>query len=162
MILPQGDHADELHRASPRRLMAVTDQTGVYLESSRRSRGRPSRDRTALQVSAMKLPKPIRERPSIAGTPRPGPASRRSHPIPPLPARPRHKRPKGRVMPERLLTVQEAGEMLNTGERFPRRLIAERRIRFVRVGRHVRIPESAIADYVAAQTVEAMRLRGMR
>jgi excisionase family DNA binding protein len=46
-------------------------------------------------------------------------------------------------MPERLLTVQEAGEMLNTGERFPRRLIAERRIRFVRVGRHVRIPESA-------------------
>jgi hypothetical protein len=31
-------------------------------------------------------------------------------------------------MPERLLTVQEAGEMLNTGERFPRRLIAERRI----------------------------------
>jgi arginase len=50
------------------------------------------------------------------------------------------------AMPERLLTVQEAGEMLNTGERFPRRLIAERRIRFVRVGRHVRIPESAIAD----------------
>jgi excisionase family DNA binding protein len=49
-------------------------------------------------------------------------------------------------MAERLLTVQEAGEMLNTGERFPRRLIAERRIRFVRVGRHVRIPESAIAD----------------
>jgi hypothetical protein len=34
-------------------------------------------------------------------------------------------------MPERLLTMQEAGEMLNTGERF-RRLIAERRIRFVR------------------------------
>jgi excisionase family DNA binding protein len=65
-------------------------------------------------------------------------------------------------MPERLLTVQEAGEMLNTGERFPRRLIAERRIRFVRVGRHVRIPESALADYVAAQTVEAMRLPGVR
>ena len=37
-------------------------------------------------------------------------------------------------MAERLLTVQEAGELLNTGERFPRRLIAERRIRFVRVG----------------------------
>jgi excisionase family DNA binding protein len=67
-----------------------------------------------------------------------------------------------RAMPERLLTVQEAGEMLNTGERFPRRLIAERRIRFVRVGRHVRIPESAIADYVAAQTVEAIRLPGVR
>jgi excisionase family DNA binding protein len=60
-------------------------------------------------------------------------------------------------MSEGLLTVQEAGEMLNTGERFPRRLIAERRIRFVRVGLHVRIPESAVADYVAAQTVEAIR-----
>ena len=70
--------------------------------------------------------------------------------------------PGSRYVPERLLTVQEAGEMLNTGERFPRRLIAERRIRFVRVGRHVRIPESAIADYVAAQTVEAMRLPGVR
>jgi excisionase family DNA binding protein len=67
-----------------------------------------------------------------------------------------------RSMAERLLTVQEAGEMLNTGERFPRRLIAEWRIRFVRVGRHVRIPESAIADYVAAQTVEAVRLPGVR
>jgi excisionase family DNA binding protein len=67
-----------------------------------------------------------------------------------------------RATPERLLTVQEAGEMLNTTERFPRRLIAERRIRFVRVGRHVRIPESAIADYVAAQTVEEVRLPGVR
>jgi excisionase family DNA binding protein len=85
----------------------------------------------------------------------------RSHPSP-------HRRlnragnDRRRAMPERLLTVQEAGEMLNTGERFPRRLIAERRICFVRVGRHVRIPESAIADYVAAQTVEAMRLPGVR
>ena len=36
---------------------------------------------------------------------------------------------------ERLLTVAEAAELLSTSERFPRRLIAERRIRFVRVGR---------------------------
>jgi excisionase family DNA binding protein len=39
-------------------------------------------------------------------------------------------------MTDRLLTVQEAGDLLNTGERFLRRLIAERRIRFVQVGRH--------------------------
>ena len=45
---------------------------------------------------------------------------------------------------ERLLTVAEVAELLGTTERFPRRLIAERRIRFVRVGRHVRIPESAV------------------
>ena len=62
---------------------------------------------------------------------------------------------------ERMLTVIEAGEVLNTGPRFPRRLIAERRIRFVRVGRHVRIPESAIAEYVRAQTVEPIRLPGV-
>ena len=54
---------------------------------------------------------------------------------------------------ERLLTVAEAGECLGTGERFPRRLIAERRIRFVRVGRHVRIPESALREFVEAGTV---------
>jgi excisionase family DNA binding protein len=46
--------------------------------------------------------------------------------------------------------------MLATGERFPRRLIAERRIRFVRVGRHVRIPESALREFIAAGLVEPM------
>ena len=46
---------------------------------------------------------------------------------------------------DRLLTVAQVAELLGTTERFPRRLIAERRIRFVRVGRHVRIPESAVA-----------------
>jgi excisionase family DNA binding protein len=45
---------------------------------------------------------------------------------------------------ERLLTVGQVAELLSTSERFPRRLIAERRIRFVHVGRHVRIPESAL------------------
>jgi excisionase family DNA binding protein len=55
---------------------------------------------------------------------------------------------------DRLLTVDEAAEMLNTTPRFPRRLIAERRIRFTRVGRHVRIPESAVRDLIAAGMVE--------
>jgi excisionase family DNA binding protein len=44
--------------------------------------------------------------------------------------------------------------MLRTSERFPRRLIAERRIRFTRVGRHVRIPESALREFIAAGLVE--------
>jgi excisionase family DNA binding protein len=55
---------------------------------------------------------------------------------------------------DRLLTVVEAAELLGTSDSFPRRLITERRIRFVRVGRHVRIPESAIAEFIAAGTVE--------
>ncbi|HXR68634.1 MAG TPA: excisionase family DNA-binding protein [Dermatophilaceae bacterium] len=45
---------------------------------------------------------------------------------------------------EKLLSVDEVAGVLGTSERFPRRLIAERRIRFVRVGRHVRIPVSAL------------------
>ncbi|WP_234313773.1 excisionase family DNA-binding protein [Streptomyces sp. NBRC 109706] len=52
--------------------------------------------------------------------------------------------------------------MLGTTERFPRRLIAERRIRFVRVGRHVRIPESALAAFVEANTVRPLQRRGRR
>jgi len=58
--------------------------------------------------------------------------------------------------PERLFTVAEAAEVLRTTERFPRRLIAERRIRFVRIGRHVRIPESALAEFINAGVVETM------
>lgn len=59
---------------------------------------------------------------------------------------------------EQLLTVTEAGAVLGTGPRFPRRLIAERRIRFVRVGRHVRIPTSALVEFVDAGTVEPVTL----
>ena len=59
-----------------------------------------------------------------------------------------------RGTPERLFTVTEAAEVLRTSERFPRRLIAERRIRFVRIGRHVRIPESALQEFIAAGLVE--------
>ena len=56
--------------------------------------------------------------------------------------------------PERLFTVAEAAELLRTSERFPRRLIAERRIRFTRIRRHVRIPESALTEFIAAGLVE--------
>jgi excisionase family DNA binding protein len=64
---------------------------------------------------------------------------------------------------ERMLTVAEAARRLGTWEtgrdRFPRRLIAQRRIRFVRVGRLVRIPESAIAEYIEARTVQPITSR---
>ena len=57
---------------------------------------------------------------------------------------------------DRLLTVAQAAERLGTTVRFPRRLIEERRITFVKVGRHVRIPESVLRDYVAAHTVPSV------
>lgn len=61
---------------------------------------------------------------------------------------------------DRLLTVAEAAELLNTSERFPRRLVEERRIRFVKVGRFVRIPESAVREFIGAGLVEPVTLRG--
>lgn len=58
---------------------------------------------------------------------------------------------------DQLLNVNEVAELLGTTVRFPRRLIEERRIRFVKVGRHVRIPASAVAELIEAGTVEPRR-----
>jgi excisionase family DNA binding protein len=55
-----------------------------------------------------------------------------------------------------LLTVDAAAERLSTSVRFVRRLIAERRIEFVKVGRHVRISESALAEFIDACRIEPM------
>jgi excisionase family DNA binding protein len=63
---------------------------------------------------------------------------------------------------ERLLTVAEVAAVLSTTERFPRRLIEQRRIRFVRVGRHVRIPESAFREFITAGLVEPVTTRKRR
>ncbi|KOG75397.1 DNA-binding protein [Streptomyces antibioticus] len=65
-------------------------------------------------------------------------------------------------MNERYLTVDQVAEVLGTTVRFPRRLIEERRITYVKVGRHVRIPESAVRDFIAANTVEPRRRASAR
>ncbi|MEC3995896.1 excisionase family DNA-binding protein [Actinacidiphila sp. DG2A-62] len=65
-------------------------------------------------------------------------------------------------MPERLLNVAEAAERLGTGERFIRRLISERRIAFVKVGRHVRLAESVLDAYVMVNTVQPVTRRRFR
>jgi excisionase family DNA binding protein len=57
------------------------------------------------------------------------------------------------VSRETLLTREEAAIALRSTPRFIRRLIAERRIRFVYVGRTPHIPESAIAEYIEQHTV---------
>jgi excisionase family DNA binding protein len=62
----------------------------------------------------------------------------------------------GSERPERLLAVAQAASVLGTTERFPRRLIEERRIRFTQIGRHVRIPESALLEFIQAGTVEPL------
>lgn len=58
---------------------------------------------------------------------------------------------------ERLLTLEESAEILGTGVRFTRRLIAERRIEFVKIGRHVRIPERALRTFIETSTVYPAR-----
>jgi excisionase family DNA binding protein len=60
---------------------------------------------------------------------------------------------------ERLLTLEEAADILGTNPRFTRRLVAERRIRFTRVGRHIRIPESALREFIDAGTVQPVCVR---
>lgn len=65
----------------------------------------------------------------------------------------------GALNRERFLSVKEVAEILGTSERFPRRLIEERRIEFAHFGRHVRIAESVLAEFIAAQTVP---VRGRR
>jgi excisionase family DNA binding protein len=56
---------------------------------------------------------------------------------------------------DRLLTVEQAAERLGVSVRFVRRLVFERRIAYVKVGRHVRIAEDDLAGFVAAGRVEA-------
>ena len=52
-----------------------------------------------------------------------------------------------------LLTIDQAAEYLGTGQRFVRRLISERRIPYVKLGRHVRLERCALDAFVAAGRV---------
>jgi excisionase family DNA binding protein len=54
-----------------------------------------------------------------------------------------------------LLSVEQAAERLGTSERFVRRLIAERRIAYMKLGRHVRIATRDLDAFILAGRVEA-------
>jgi excisionase family DNA binding protein len=56
-----------------------------------------------------------------------------------------------------LLTVAQAGEFLGTGERFIRRLITERRIAYVKVGKYVRLERATLDAFVDASRVHSQR-----
>jgi excisionase family DNA binding protein len=53
-----------------------------------------------------------------------------------------------------LLSVEHAAERLGTSVRFVRRLIAERRIAYVKVGRHVRLDPADVEAFIATSRVE--------
>ncbi len=54
---------------------------------------------------------------------------------------------------DKLLTVEEVAELLNTSVRFARRLVEERRLPFHKLGRHVRVAESDVVAFLAASRV---------
>jgi len=54
-----------------------------------------------------------------------------------------------------LLNVDQAADRLGTSTRFIRRLIAERRISFVKLGKHVRIDSDDLDAFVEAGRVSA-------
>ena len=53
-----------------------------------------------------------------------------------------------------LLSVEQAAERLGTSVRFVRRLVFERRIAYVKIGRHVRISSRDLDAFVRAGRVE--------
>lgn len=55
---------------------------------------------------------------------------------------------------DKLLTVDQAAEHLGTSTRFIRRLIAERRIAFNKLGRHVRLSTTDLDSFIQAGRVE--------
>jgi len=54
----------------------------------------------------------------------------------------------------KLLTVEQSAERLGVGVRFVRRLIAERRIRIHKIGKHVRIAEADLNAFIAAGRID--------
>jgi len=55
-----------------------------------------------------------------------------------------------------MLTVAEVAERLGTSQRWVRRLIAERRILYTKLGKHVRLADCDVDAFIAAGRVEAV------
>lgn len=55
---------------------------------------------------------------------------------------------------DRMMTVDEAAERLGTSPRFIRRLVAERRIAFTKLGRHVRLSSTDLDAFIRSGRVE--------
>ena len=60
-----------------------------------------------------------------------------------------------------LLSVEQAAERLGTSARFVRRLVFQRRIAYVKLGRHVRIATRDLDAFIAAGRVDVDELPAM-
>ena len=63
---------------------------------------------------------------------------------------------------ETLLSVEQAAERLGTTVRFVRRLVFERRIAYVKLGRHVRITARDLDAFIWAGRVEVGQFPTLR
>ena len=55
-----------------------------------------------------------------------------------------------------LLTIDQAAERLNVTPRFVRRLIAERRIDYLKIGKFIRFRSDELDDWVEQQRIEQL------
>ena len=65
-------------------------------------------------------------------------------------------------MTHRLLDVEGAAEHLSVTPRFIRRLVAERRVPFVKLGRHLRFDPADLDRFIEAGRVDAVDGRRAR
>jgi excisionase family DNA binding protein len=72
-------------------------------------------------------------------------------------SRPAHQRDLDAKTRDHLMTVQQAGEYLGTGDRFVRRLITERRISYVKIGKYVRLERATLDALVDSGRVPNQR-----
>jgi len=74
----------------------------------------------------------------------------------------RHFKAKEKDITSRYLSVAEAAEYLSTSVRFVRRLVAERRVAFHKVGKFVRFAVADLDAFVAAGRVEPVSISDVR
>jgi excisionase family DNA binding protein len=65
-------------------------------------------------------------------------------------------------MADDLLTADEVATLLRAAPRFVRRLVAERRITYVKVGRKVLFERSAVTAYIDAHRVQPLTRAQLR
>jgi len=70
------------------------------------------------------------------------------------------------VLPDEMLTIEEAASRIKMSTRYVRRAVAERRIAFHRLGRSIRIDPADLAEFMNENRVEPMTAesvwRGLR
>ena len=61
--------------------------------------------------------------------------------------------------PAQLLDIDQAADRLNVTPRFIRRLIAQRRIDYLKIGKFIRFNPADLDDWIEAQRIEHIRYK---